>query len=187
MRNVLVIMILLFNTVILFAQSKEFKATEKQGFLFGVGIGGGVLLEKDSGIDLENYGKISFLNLKLGWMITPETAICLHVPSGGHRENGETRAFEAVLVTAQHWFSKRIWGMGGVGLAMDMPPFYDTENDDPKFYFGTALSAGLGYEILQRKSFVLDIQARCLYGNYEVESVRRQNIAFDILIGFNWY
>ncbi len=77
--------------------------------------------------------------------------------------------------------------MAGPGLAMDMPPFYDTDNDDPEFHFGTALSAGLGYEILRMKSFVLDIQFRCLYGNYEVENVRRQSVAFDVLIGFNWY
>ena len=144
------------------------------------------MLEKDSGIDMENYGKMSILNLKLGWMITPQTAICLHVPSGGHTENGETRAFEAVLITG-HWFAEKIWGIAGIGLAMDMPPFYDTKNDDPKFYFGPALSAGMGYEILQKESFVLDVQARCLYGNYEVESVKRQSTAFDILIGVNWY
>jgi hypothetical protein len=177
----------MFNAAILSAQNNESKSAEKQGFLIGAGIGGGLLLEKDSGLGMENYGKMSILNLKLGWMVTPQTAICLHIPSGGHSVNGETRAFEAVLVTGQHWFSNKAWGMAGLGLAMDMPPFYDTENDDPKFYFGPALTAGMGYEILQGKSFVMDVQARCLYGNYEVESVRRQSIAFDILIGVNWY
>lgn len=187
MKNAFVFIMLMLNVTSLLAQNSELKSNEKQGFLFGVGIGGGVLLEKNSDVDMESYGKFSILNLKLGWMITPQTAICLHVPSGGHTKNGETRAFEAVLVTGQHWFSEKIWGMAGLGLAMDMPPFYDTENDDPKFYFGPALTAGMGYEILQGKSFVMDVQARCLYGNYEVESVRRQNIAFDILLGFNWY
>lgn len=187
MKKVLLTVLYILNAAILSAQDTAWGSSEKQGFLIGAGIGGGALLAKDTGIDMKNYGKYSLLNLKLGWMITPRTAICLHVPSGGHTENGETRAFEAVLVTGQHWFSKKIWGTAGLGLAMDMPPFYDTDNDDPEFYFGTALSAGMGYEILQKESFVLEIQARCLHGNYDVEAVERQSVAFDILVGVNRY
>ena len=187
MKKRFVMIIVLLCATTLFAQNSQFKTFEKQGFILGVGVGGGILLEKDSGFDMNDYGKMSILNLKLGWMVTPQTALCLHIPSGGHTENDETRAFEAVLVAAQHWFSDKVWGMAGLGLAMDMPPFYETENDDPDFYFGTALNAGAGYEILKNKNFVLDIQVRCLYGNYEVESVRRQSTAFDILVGLNWY
>lgn len=187
MLRISILLVLMLNTNFVFSQNNKSQSAEKQGFLFGVGVGGGVLLEKDTGIDMENYGKYSFLNLKLGWMIAPKTAICLHIPSGGHKEKGKTRAFEAVLATSQHWFSERIWGMAGLGLAMNMPPFYETEEDDPKFYFGLALSTGLGYELLQKGRFALDIQTRCLYGNYDIETVKRQSTAFDILIGFNWY
>ena len=77
--------------------------------------------------------------------------------------------------------------MAGLGLAMDMPPFYDTKEDDPQFYFGSALCAGLGYEIWHKNNFSLDIQGRCLYGYYDVEQVKRQSTAFDVLFGFNWY
>jgi hypothetical protein len=187
MKKIVLLILLMLNAGVLSAQNSNPGSPEREGFLFGVAAGGGTLLVKDSGNDWLNYGKLSILNLKLGWLVTPQTALCLHIPSGGHSENGETRAFEAVLAAGQHWFSRRVWGLAGAGLAMDMPPFYETENDDPQFYFGTALSAALGYEIIRRKSFVLDVQARCVYGNYEVESVRRQSIAFDILIGFNFY
>jgi hypothetical protein len=114
MKKVFIIIVLMLSTASLSAQSIESKSSEKQDFLIGAGIGGGLLLEKDSDIDMESYGKISILNLKLGWMITPQTAICLHVPSGGHTQSGETRAFEAVLVTGQHWLSEKIWGMAGL-------------------------------------------------------------------------
>jgi hypothetical protein len=160
---------------------------QREKFIFGVATGGGMLLQKDKNADLESYGKISILNLKLGYMVSPNTALCIHVPSGGHKENGETRAFEASLITAQHWFADRFWASAGVGLAMDMPPFYDTKIEDPDFYFGPAASIGAGYEVWRKGKFALDLKGRILYGNYDVEGVRRQSTAFDILVGFNWY
>ncbi len=174
-----------------FAQNSNGKTqknqTEREGFIFGVAAGGGALLSKDKGLDSESYGRISVLNLKVGFMISPTTAICLHVPSGGHKQNDETRAFEASLITCQHWFTNRFWSSAGLGLAMDMPPFYDFSNDDPKFYFGTAVSIGAGYEFWKKGRFAMDVQGRVLYGNYDVEGVNRQSTAFDLLIGFNWY
>ncbi len=178
----LAVLALLLTTVV---NAQEIQ--ERSGFIFGCAIGGGTLIQKDEGASQVTYGKMSVLNLKLGYMLSPQTAICLHVPSGGHKQNAETRAFEASLVGAQHWFTNKFWGFAGAGLAMDMPPFYDTENDDPDFYFGTALSIGAGYEIFRKNRFSIDIQARYLYGNYEVEGITRQSNAIDFLIGFNWF
>ena len=182
-----VILTICFYTVNAHAQEESLQRPERRGFIFGVALGGGSLIVKDEGLASESYAKASVLNLKLGYMLNNKNAICLHIPSGGHKENEETRAFESILFTGQHWFGKRLWGSAGVGLAMDMPPFYDTENDDPKFYFGTATSLGVGYEIWQSKRFALDVQGRIVYGNYQVESIRRQCTAFDLLIGLNLY
>ncbi len=182
----ILVSILLFSQLS-FAQKSNESQFVREGFIFGVAAGGGTLLMKDKGFDSESFGKMSVLNLKLGYMINPTTAICLHVPSGGHKQDDETRAFEASLITGQHWFTDRFWSSAGVGLAMDMPPFYEVNNDDPAFYFGAAASIGAGYEFWRKGRFAMDIQGRVLYGNYDVEGVNRQSTAFDLLIGFNWY
>ena len=171
----------------LFASGANAQDNSRSGFIFGAAMGGGTLIQKDEGLSSKSYGRYSLLNLKVGYMLNPETAICLHVPSGGHKENGETRAFEATLLGVQHWFTPKFWGMAGTGLAMDMPAFYDTEIDDPEFYFGPALSLGAGYEIFKTGSFTFDLQLRYLYGNYDIEGINRQCSAFDLLIGINLY
>ena len=66
MKKVFAIIVFTLNATILSAQNNESKSAEKQGLLIGAGIGGGVLLEKVSGLDMKDYGRYSLLNLKIG-------------------------------------------------------------------------------------------------------------------------
>ncbi len=177
---------ILISTGLSAQNTAEQKKAEKR-WLFGGAFGGGSLIQKDEGQSAESYTKFSMLNLKVGYFIHPRTAVCLHIPSGGHKEKDETRAFEALLISGQHWFIDRFWGSAGLGLAMDMPSLFDTSNENPKFYFGPAASIGAGYELWRKGKFALDIQGRILYGNYKVEGKQRQSTAFDLMIGFAWY
>jgi hypothetical protein len=187
MKKTSIIIMLLLSSAILSARINKPETSDRRGFSIGIAAGGGVLLENDSEARMKTYPKYSLLNLKTGWMMTPRTALWLHVTSGGHVDNSETRAFEAVLATGQHWFTEKVWGMTGLGMAMDMPPFYETENDAPRMYFGFAASMTGGYEILRKGRFAMDVQTRILYGNYMVEENRRQSAAVDLLLGCNWY
>jgi hypothetical protein len=160
---------------------------QREDFMFGIAAGGGILFMKDRGSPVDSYGHFSVPNLKPGWLLSPRSALCLHISSGGHHQNYKTRAFEAVLPAVQYWVKDRLWLLGGAGLSMDMPPFYDVEEDNPKFYFGMALCTSIGYELWKSNGRTIDIQGRLLYGRYEVEGSRRQSLAFSILIGHNWY
>jgi hypothetical protein len=186
MKKILTAIIAIVLTYGSYADDSESAPITRRGFVIGAGIGGGVLISADHA-DPQAYAKMSLLNLKLGYMITPSTELCLHLPSGGHRENKETRAFEAVLAGGKHWFSERFWGLAAAGLAMDMPPFYDYENDDPEMHFGFAAGLGTGYDIIRKRSCALDVQIRYLYGNCAIDGSRRQYSAVDLLVGFNWY
>ena len=169
------------------AQSNNEESTYRKGFVIGTAVGGGMLLMNNEGESTETYGRYSLPNLKIGWMVNPDLAAVIHIPGGTHQLNTESRAFEAIVPSLQYWIKDRYWIMGGVGLAMDMTPFYKFGVYDPDFYFGTAVTVSTGYEIYKKKNFALDIQARVLYGNYDVEDVNRQCTAFDIVFGFNWY
>ena len=186
MKKMLAIIVIVVLTCGGYADSTDGGQIPRKGFVVGAGIGGGILVTADHS-DRKAYAKMSLLNLKLGYMITPSTELCLHIPSGGHWENKETRAFEGVLAGGKHWFSERCWGLATAGLAMDMPPFYDVENEDPEMYFGFAAGISTGFDIIRKRSSALDVQIRYLYGNCDVDGSRKQYSAVDFLVGFNWY
>lgn len=125
-------------------------------------------------------------------MISPRTALLLYLPGTVYAYKNEgrerDRGFESIVPAVQYWVGDLLWLLGGVGLGLDAPAFYDIkEETERKFYFGTAALAGVGYELWRKGRFALDLQGRVHYGNAKLPKGRRDGLAFSLLVGFNFY
>lgn len=169
------------------AESTDRGRIIRNGFVIGAAIGGGMLTSATGHSGIHTCPRMSLLNMKLGYMITPATELWVSVPSGGHLENDEMRAFEAILAGGKYRITERVWAGGAAGLAMDMPPFYDIENDNPVMHFGFAANIGSGYEIIKKRCFSMNVRIRYLYGNFDVDGSVKQCSAIDLLAGIDWY
>ena len=124
-------------------------------------------------------------------MVNPKLGILLYLPGGTYKQEGEERAFEGFIPTAQYWLTDKFYLNAGVGLAVETTPFYkvDYAQGLPKFNTGVGFTVSAGQELLQwSKNKTLDAQIRLLYGNIQFEDpAQRNNLAIDFLIGFNLY
>ncbi|MCB0644981.1 MAG: hypothetical protein KDC44_25220, partial [Phaeodactylibacter sp.] len=116
-----IIFIALFlATTATFAQNKE--AFTRKGFVFGTSIGGGIHL-----LDGDIKGRFSVPNFKVGVMVNPKLGILLYLPGGTYKQEGEERAFEGFIPTAQYWLTDKFYLNAGVGLAVETTPFYKVD------------------------------------------------------------
>jgi hypothetical protein len=134
----------------------------------------------------------SFPNFKIGAMLRHDTALLLHLPGSIYRYKGDgrerDRGFEGVIPSLQFWLLDRWWVMGGVGLALDAPAFYDVKGqDEGMFHLGPAVTLGTGYEVFRAGRFAVDVQGRGHYGSARVPEGTRKALAFNLLAGINWY
>lgn len=80
------------------------------------------------------------------------------------------------------------WISGGAGIGLDAPAFYDIKNkSERKFYFGSAVVFGTGYELWQKGKFAIDVQSRMHYGKMNLDAGSQQGMAYSFLVGINWY
>ena len=71
---------------------------------------------------------------------------------------------------------------------MDAPAFYDIKDEtERKFYFGPGGVMGTGYELWRRGRFTLDVQGRAHFGSIAAPEGRRNGVAFNVMLGLNWY
>jgi hypothetical protein len=179
---------LLFSAAFLSAQT----SFERKKFFFGASFGTSYLSLSSDLIGDENTFGGSAPNMKFGWMISQKTAVAVLLPGTVYsfKSQGRVRdrGFEGIIPVVQLWPKDRWWIMGGGGLGMDAPAFYDIKDEsERKFYFGAAAVAGTGFEIWRRKHFALDIQGRAHMGFVDAPEGRRNGMAFSVLLGVNWY
>ncbi|RMG20438.1 MAG: hypothetical protein D6730_19900 [Bacteroidetes bacterium] len=190
MKNLLAI-VLTLCTLAAFAQHED-NSIERKGFVFGIGMGGGVVSMSDSYQEVafeQAQGGISLPNLKLGWMVNERLAILATFPGMIYEYEGKDRSFEAIMPSVQYWFKDRWWVNGGFGLAMDFPAFYEVDDfKDEDWNFGCAVALSSGYELVQKRKFALDLQSKLHLGRVFLDhDAHRDGVAFTIGIGFNWY
>ncbi|MBN8706848.1 MAG: hypothetical protein J0L62_13310 [Bacteroidetes bacterium] len=178
---------LFFKTEQSFAQTSE-----RTGYVFSISGGISSLQLTTSSLSDNSEIYYSIPNVKFGWMLNPKTEISLYIPgnvysyigSGRHRD----RIFEGLLPSVQYWYADKWWVLGGAGLTIDGMTFYDTRNkSEVKFYFGPSVVAGTGYEVWSRKNMVIDLQGRIHAGSSNIPEGKRTLLAFDFLVGVNWY
>jgi hypothetical protein len=179
-----ILAVILMITTTAFSQNK--KDFTREGFVFGVGLGAGVHMVKDA-----THGRFTTPNIKIGAMVNPKLAVLLMAPGGAHKQDGEQRAFEGLIPTAQYWFTDKFFVNAGVGMAIETTPFYKVNYSEgaPKFNRGFGFTASIGQELLQwSTNKTLDAQLRVLYGNVAFEDQsKKDNLAIDFVIGFNLY
>ena len=180
------VLFFLFQITFLFGQTPQ-----KGDVLIGTAIGFSTLK-----LDSENYQSgsqtgMSFPNIKIGKMISNKTALLVYLPGTiydfENADRDRQRGFEAILISAQYWVQNRIWLMGGIGLGLDAPVFYDIKTPEERnFNIGYSAAAAVGFDVLKFKKSVIDIQGRVHYGSIDIGEEQLKGSAFTILVGYNF-
>lgn len=185
----LAILIFLFSSSQVIGQNET---PNKSGFFFGFALGASSLdltlvdqaSEKSTGMSLPNF--------KIGKMVSDKMALMVYLPGSlyEYKQSGRARArgFEAILPSAQFWVKDRFWLMGGVGLGLDAPAFFDIKDEEERtFSFGYAGAVGAGYELVQKRNKTIDLQTRIHYGSIDTDDGNLKGFAVSFLVGFNLY
>lgn len=172
-----------------FSQQTDF---QRKGFIFGVSVGTATTRLTTAALPTQKQSSFSLPNIKVGTMLTPRTALILYLPGSiySYKESGRVRdrGFEGIIPSLQYWVKDRWWLLGGAGLTLDAPAFYDIKDEtERKFYFGPSVVLGTGYEVWRKGRFALDIQSRVHYGTANVPQGKKEGLAFNFLLGFSWY
>jgi len=186
----LIFVLLAITTTCSFGQTSLYKQPiEKNGFIFGLGLGAGVL-----SLNTNDTLNVSFSttlpNIKVGYMVTKRLAILAFLPGANYKYNGKDRGFEGLILAGQYWIKDKWWVLGGTGLTFDAPAFYTVKDPTTAgFYTGIpAFSFATGYEVWQKGRFALDLQYRIFVGQSMLPgNGRREGISNMFVVGFNWY
>lgn len=189
MKNVIVAA-LLFFAISSFAQDAG-NPVERKGFVIGIGASVGLvsISDGDQGSFEEAEGGISLPDLRLGWMVNDRLAIIGTSPGKIYDYEGRDRHFGAIIPTLQYWVRDRLWINGGFGLAMDTPALYDIDDvEDEEWNFGCAVSASVGYELVQKKNYALDLHTQVHLGSVNTgNNQHRDGVTISVGVGFTWY
>ena len=175
-----------------FAQNDSSNETtyQRDGFIFEIGLGGGVIsLEDSEGIQTfdKSQGAFSFPDLKLGFMLHDKLALTVSMPGNIYEFQDNDRHFGGFIPSVQYWVKDRWWIHGGVGLAIDGPALYDINDDNDDWNFGCAVMASTGYEIYKKKNFALNLQSKIVLGRASLEGDAHRDAAlFSLGLGFSW-
>ncbi len=155
--------------------TRDASAIERKGFIFGLGVGGGKITcdgcESLSGLAVE---------IHLGGMLTEKLALVGDSSGASKEEGGVTLQSVVAGPALQYWLSPRVWVKGGVGAGV-LTAYGGGVNEvsDP----GLGFLGGIGVEVLQKKRFAIDLQAR--FTTAKIEGERTNNVF--ALVGFNFY
>ncbi len=132
----------------------------RKGFTAGASVGVGVLHFTDGMSEKATRGGISLPNLKMGWFVSPRTAIYVNTVGQIYDSEGVDRSFEGIIPSIQYWATDKWWISGGYGASLDMRALYESKADSKKNEWGKGVLISTGYEVLQREKWALDIQSR---------------------------
>ena len=189
MKNFVFILLILICFTSLKAQLSEPKKMQKKGVSVGLSLGLGQLKLSENDTTRKMMAA-TLPNIRIGYMLSERFALQLLLPGTPYQKNGKTRGFEAIVISGQYWIKNRWWILGGAGVSIDAPAFWTI--DDPKdiqFHWGVpAVTFATGFEILQRKSFTIDLQYRVYSGKVNLDQDKKlTGISNMFSVGFNWY
>lgn len=158
-------------------------STVRSGWNFGVGLGGGEISCGGPGCD--GVTEAGSLDIQVGKMLRPRLRAVLDIWGMAHSEEDISVNQSIVTAGLQVWLFNRLWLRGGLGTARAAFTYDgslgDTETDDAQTVFGMA--GGIGFEVLSRRTFALDLELRGGTGFYQ--DIRAHNAAFTV--GLTWY
>jgi hypothetical protein len=155
--------------------TRDASAIERKGFIFGLGVGGGKITcdgcESLSGPAVE---------IHLGGMLTDKMALVFDGSGVSREEDGVTLTSVVAGAALQYWVSPRVWVKGGIGSGQVRASGNDIDVSSER---GLGFLGGIGVEVVQKKRFAIDLQAR--FTTAKIEGERTNNVF--ALVGFNFY
>ena len=187
MKQLTIILTFLLAVTQAFAQQQQ-TVPQRSGFIISAMAGVGSLsLSGDVTNTSDGFG-ISLPNVKVGTMLSPNTALLLNLPGMQYEQNGKDRSIDALALSLQYWVKPSWWINGGAGISMDTRAFYEKNNSEQdKLNVGPAVVFGTGYEFYRRARFSIDLQANLQAGRVYSKNDHRDGIAVLTGVGFNFY
>lgn len=191
MKNVF-LLLACFSVIAAAAQSSS--SIERKGFVIGASLGAANAWHRFPSTTQHTFD-FAF-GLKAGWMAAHRTAILLSSSVTGYDYSGTGRArkrdFGIVAPSVQQWINEKAWIMGGAGLAVDAPVFFDIRDAEEsewetKYFTGFGFVISAAYEMLQKKSWAINLEARCTYRNVRLHEGRSTGISPGLLVGVSFY
>ncbi|WP_062062809.1 hypothetical protein [Aquimarina longa] len=192
MKKIVITILLSSFSILSYAQNEQ--TITRKGFVFGtsIGVSNSIQSFPNKSQNDTDFG----LDLKLGYMIKPTLAILLTSNVSGYDYSGigrtRKRDFGVLAPAVQYWFKERFWLLGGIGLGLDAPVFFDIKDpeinkEETEYHSGLGIVGAIGYDIYQGKKFAIDLKARMTYRNVNTTEGKTSGISPALLIGINFY
>jgi hypothetical protein len=112
----------------------------------------------------------------VGAMASPSVAVLADISlvGGGGDSFEESSGLGVLALGVRFWPARRFWLQGGVGISAPLEEDFDTV--DERSWAGIA---GVGFEVVQKGRFAMDVQLRGAFAD------GRQSVALGI--GLGWY
>ena len=163
------------------------KERSRLGFAFGFGIGGGDIVCESEEDVCDGVVEAGGINLQATYMLQQKLGVYFDFWIMAHTQDRFTLSQTITTVGAKYWLLPRLWVMAGLGgahaRATIKGPFGGTLTNRTDSVLG--VMAGVGYEVLTRKSLAIDIQLRGGTGFYDDDTTKGRNLWFGV--GFTWY
>jgi hypothetical protein len=157
-----------------------------KGWFLGGSLGIGSVAYAGLGISNDSE-TATFLDARLGGMLTERLALSAEFWSDGHRNEFD----DSIAITqnclgvgAIYWVTPHFWTKAGLGTAR--LTVYRNGSRQVS-HQGLAYTAGAGYEIVSRTNLSLDLSLRLLMSSFETSFEDVSRSALSLHAGLNWY
>jgi hypothetical protein len=156
------------------------------GLAFGFGVGGGDIVCESEADVCDGVVEAGGFDLHGLYMLQQKLGLIFDIWVMAHNEDRFTLSQTITTFGARYWLMPRLWIQAGFGGAharasYDGPLINISDRTDSV----PGLMAGVGFEVLTRRSFALDLQLKGGTGFYDDESTKGRNLWFGL--GFTWY
>lgn len=164
----------------------------RASFFLGGGLGLGGMSFSVDGEEEVSYDDATGLQLAFGGMVMPNLALGIDLTVLLARDEGfegdDLRVFErAIGAWVRYWVIPRLWGQ--VGLA-SVRAGASTDFEDLPTYDGGQLHGAIGFELLHRTHWAIDVSLRLAMAGYGDESDLGGSFSSHsaaLLLGFAWF
>ena len=159
---------------------------ERKGLVLGGSLDAGVIgCQAKSDIDCAHGARpAGGLSVHVGAMVTPTVAILGEASAMVHTQHSLTETQLFATANMRAWLTSRLWLQGGLGVARSKLSF-DTGKYGVSVETATepAITAAVGFELVRRRTFGLDLELRAGSGLTR-DDVRIRNAALGFGLTF---
>lgn len=158
-----------------------------------LGIGSASYAADDFSTDPIEAGTLATFDLRFGGMLSPRLALAVEYWSDGHSYQDRTligQSPDASIVqnsyaaSVYYWLTPKVWFGAGLGTS-SMNAYYNDITEE----FGEAatIMGALGYELVSRDRFAVDLSARFMSSSYDNDSANLSRSTFGLRLGLSWF